>query len=145
MRRKADALALSALRLVEALGDRDLLGEDFDLVLDARTPVIERVDEFLEVEQPERQLERRGADDVGARTEAAAVFVVAVEQEDAQIGPRVEDLVDQHGDAARLADAGRAEDGEVLAEQIVDVDGGVDGLVVMQRADCRSSCAPEVR
>ena len=62
----------SALRLVEALGNRDLLGEDFNLILDAGTPVIERVDEFLEVEQPERQLQRRGVNDVGARTEALA-------------------------------------------------------------------------
>ena len=60
---------------------------------------------------------------------------MAVEQEHAQLWPRIENRVDQHGDAARLANAGRTEDGEVLAEQVVDVDGRVNRLVVMQRPD----------
>jgi len=95
------ALGEAALRLVETLGDRDLLGEDFNLFLDARTPVIERVDEFLEVEQPERQFELRGADDVGARTEAAAVLVVPSSRKTRR-SAEAEDLADQHRDAARL-------------------------------------------
>ena len=58
-----------------------------------------------------------------------------IDQEDAQVRPRLEDLLQDDGDAARLADAGGAEDGEVAADQLVDV--GVDGdvLVLLQRAD----------
>ena len=81
---------------------------------------VENVDEFLEIEQPERQLEVAGVDDIGARAEAAAEFVVAVEQEDAQVRARVENFVEDDGDAARLADAGRAEHREMLGQHVVD-------------------------
>jgi hypothetical protein len=61
---------------------------------------------------------------------------VAVEEEDADIGPRPHDLGEDHRDAAGLADAGRAEDGEVLGNEVVDVDmRGDRALVVVELAN----------
>ncbi len=123
------------MRLVEALGDRDLFGENVDFLFDAGPSVVQRVDEFFEIEQPERQLQGRGVDDVGARAEAASVFVVAVEQENAQVRPDVEDFVEHHRHAARLSDAGRTKHGEMLAQEVVDVDAGGDRIVEVKDAD----------
>ena len=58
-----------------------------------------------------------------------------IDQEDAQVRPRLENLLQDDGDAARLADAGGAENGEVLADQIVDVDVDADVRVLLQVAD----------
>ena len=96
---------------------------------------VEHVDEFLELEQPERQFEIEGVDDVGAPAEAAAEFIVAVEQEHAQLRACVENRVENHRDAARLADAGRAENGEMLGQHVVERDPSFDRVVVMERAD----------
>src|SRR6185312_782223 len=71
-------------------------------------------------------------------TEAPAVFVVRVDQEDAQVRARLQDFLQDDGDTARLADAGRAEDGEVAADHLVDVDMDGDVLVLLQRADLRA-------
>ena len=47
----------AAVLRVAALGERDDLGEDLDLLVDARAAAEEDVDDLLEVEQPERQLQ----------------------------------------------------------------------------------------
>ena len=120
---------------VDALGERDHLGEDLDLLLDPRTIAEDHVDDLVEVEQPERQLDVARIEHQGAVAEAAAVLVVAVEQEEAQVRPRIEDLLQDHDDAARLADAGGAEHGEVLAQHVVDVDIGADAGILQQRSD----------
>jgi len=72
------------------------------------------VDELLEIEQPERELEVARVEDVGVLAEAVAVFVVAVEKEDAELRPRFQDLLEDQREAARFADPGRAEEGEML-------------------------------
>ena len=82
------AILRQAVLQIHALGGGDMLGEDVDLLVHPRAAAVERVDEFLEVEQPERQLQVGSVDDMGASAEAAAVFVVAVEQNNAQVGPR---------------------------------------------------------
>ena len=46
-----------------------------------------------------------------------------------------EDLLQDERDAGRLADAGRAEDGEMLAQQLVEIDVGRDGIVELQPTD----------
>ena len=130
-----DAFLRQPVLQIQALGGGDMFGEDVDLLVHPRAAAIERVDEFLEVEQPERQLQVGSVDHMGARAEAAAVFVVAVEQNNAQVGPRFHDLVEDDRHAARLADAGRAEDREVARHQPIDHHPRGDVFVVMQRAD----------
>ena len=55
-----------------------------------RLPAVEDVEGLLEVEEPERQTQVLGADDVGAAAEGGAVFVVDVEQQDPQLGPHLD-------------------------------------------------------
>ena len=123
-----------ALRVV-ALRLRDQLGQHRDLFVDAGTAGEEDVDRLLEIEQPERQLQVARIEHQRAVAEAARIFVVAVEQEQAQVRPRIEDLAQDQRDAARLADAGGAEHGEMLAQHVVDVDVGADRRVLLQVAD----------
>ena len=122
-------------RLEHRLRDRHQLGEDLDLFVHARPAAEEHVDDFLEIEQPERQLQVLRRERLRAVVEAVAVFVVRIDQEHAQVRPRVEDLPQQQRDAARLADAGGAEHREVLAHHVVDIDVGGDRGVLLQRAD----------
>ena len=112
-----------------------MLGEDFDFVLDAGPAVVERVDEFLEIEQPERQLSVAALTTLAREPKQWPYSLWPSSRKMRRFGPGVEDLVEDHRDAARLSDAGRTENGEMLAEQIVDVDAGGNGFVVMQRAD----------
>src|SRR5215208_3954984 len=56
-------------------------------------------------------------------------------QEDAQVRPLFQNLLQHDSDAARLADAGGAENGEMLGQQIVDLGVDADGIVLLQRAD----------
>ncbi len=114
---------------------RDHLGQDLDLFLDARPSAEEDVDHLLEIEQPERQLQVLRVEHLGAVVERAAVFVVRIDQEDAQCRPRIQNPAQQQGDAARLADAGRAEHGEMLAHHLVDIDVGADRGVLLQLSD----------
>ena len=74
---------------VDALGERDDLGEDVDLLVHAGAAAEEHVDDFLEIEQPERQLQIARVEHQRAVAEAAAIFVVHVEQEDAQVRARL--------------------------------------------------------
>ena len=64
-----------------------------------------------------------------------AVFVVRVDQEDAQVRPHLQDLAQDDGNAARLADARAAEEGEVLAQHVVDLDASTDGAVLLELPD----------
>ncbi len=117
------------------LGERDDLGKNLDLFVDAGTAAEEDVDGLLEIEQPERQAQVSRRQHLRLVAEAAGIFVVRIDQEDAQVRPRVENLLQDDGDAARLADAGGAENGEVAADQIVDVDMHRDVGVLLQVAD----------
>jgi hypothetical protein len=105
----------SALVLgVDSFRRRNHFGEDVEFFGNAGAAGEQHVDDFLEVEQPERQFQVARIEHQGAFAEAAAVFIVHVEHEDAQVRPRLQDLVEQQRHAGRLADAGRAEHGEVL-------------------------------
>ena len=119
----------------QVLGLRDDLGEDLHLLLQARPAAKEDVDRFLEIEQPERQSEVLRVQHLRPVAEGMAVFVVRVDQEDAQVRPHLQDLAQDDGNAARLADARAAEQGEVLAQHVVDLDAGADGAVLLQLPD----------
>ena len=74
---------------IDRLRQRDDFGEDVELFGHAGPAGEQHVDDFLEVEQPERQLQIARIDHQRAIAEAAAVLVVNVEQEDPQIRPRL--------------------------------------------------------
>jgi hypothetical protein len=120
---------------VHALGERDRLGEDRDLLVDTGPGPEDDVDQLFEIEQPERQLQIARIEDLGMVAEAASVFVVAIEQKDAEFRSRVHDLLQDQCDAARLADAGGTQDRKVLGEHFVDGDIGTDGRVLVQCPD----------
>ena len=129
------ALVVDAVLQIGRLRQRDNFGEDLDFLIDAGAAAEEGVDRFLEIEQPERQPQIARREHLGLVAEAAAVFVVRVDQEEAQVRARIENLLQDDGDAARLADAGGADDGEMPAHQLVDVDVHADIGVLLQVAD----------
>ena len=67
--------------------------------------------------------------------EAGAVLVVRIDQQNAQVGARLHDLAQDQRDRARLAGTGAAEDREVLAHGVVDVDIGAERVVLLQMSD----------
>ncbi len=131
---KADPVGVLVLG-VDALRHRNHFGEDVELVGHAGPAAEQHVDDLLEVEQPERQLQIPRVEHLGALAEAAAVLIVHVEQEDAQVRPRLQDLVEQQRYAGGFADAGGAEHREVLGKHFLDVDIGDDRTILLQRAD----------
>ncbi len=131
----APQVSIHALVLrIHRLRDRDHVCEDLDFLGDGGPAAIDHIRQLFEVEQPERQLDGAGVDDVGTRAETASVFVVAVEQEHAEVRTLRHDRVEDDRHAARLAHAGGAEEREMLAHQPVDVDAGGKGLVLVQGA-----------
>ena len=117
------------------LGDRDQLGQDLGLLGRRRLAAVEDIQRLLEVEQPERQPQVLGADDVGPGPEGGAVLVVHVEHQHPEIGPHLDHLRQDRGDRRRLADPGRADDGEMLRQHVVGVDVGRDRRILAQVPD----------
>src|SRR6202012_1533232 len=95
----------------------------------------QHVDDLLEIEQPERQFQVARIEHQRALAEAAAIFVVDVEQEDTQDRPRLEDFVQQQRHAGRFADAGRAEHRKMLGQHFLDIDIDDNGRILLQGAD----------
>ena len=120
---------------IDALRHRNDLGEDVEFLGHPGTAGEQHVDDLFEIEQPERQLQIARVEDQRAIAEAAAIFVVNVEQENPQMRPRLEDFVQQQRHAAGFADAGGAQHREVLGEHFLDIDIGDDGGVLLQGAD----------
>jgi len=120
---------------IDSLRHRNDFGENVEFFRHAGPAGEQHIDDLFEIEQPERQLQIARIENQRAVAETAAVFVVYVEQENPQIRPRLENLVQQQRHAARFADAGRAEHREVLTEHLLDVDIGDDGLILLQGAD----------
>ncbi len=98
-------------------------------------PAEKHVDDFLEIEQPERQLDVVGVEHLRTFTEAAPVFIVNVEHKNAQIGARLQYLLHQQRNGARLADTRCAENREMLAQHFVDFNAGWNVTVLMQMTD----------
>src|SRR5437868_619888 len=84
-------------------GSRNDLGENIEFVRNAGPPREQHIDDLFEIEKPERQLQIAWIEDERAVAEAAAVFVVNVEQENPQVRPRLENFVEQQRHASRLA------------------------------------------
>src|SRR5262245_22239465 len=120
---------------VFVLGERDQLRQQPDLILDVGMAAEDHLDDLVEIEQPERQPQVSGAYDMGAVLETGAVLVVRVDQQDAQVRARLHDLAQDQRDRARLAGPGAAENREVLAHHVVDVDIGADRVVLLQVSD----------
>ena len=120
---------------IARLGQRNDLGQDVELLHHRRTAAIDRVGEFLEIEQPEGQLERRGIDDGRMRAEARAIFVVNVEQQHTDVGLGGHQLVEDDGRSGGLADAGGAEHGEMFRDQPVGIDQRRDAALLLHVAD----------
>ncbi len=82
-----DPVGVLVLR-IDALRHRNHFGEDVELFGHAGAAGEQHVDDFLEIEQPERQFQIARIEHQRAAAEAAAIFVMDVEQEDAQMRPR---------------------------------------------------------
>ena len=134
MRFESDAIGVLVLR-IDALRHRNDFGENVEFLRHAGAAGEQHVDDLFEIEQPERQLQIARVENQRTVAEAAAVFVVNVEQEDPQVRPRLQDFVEQQRHAARFADAGRAEHREMLGEHFLDIDIGDDGRILLQGAD----------
>lgn len=91
--------------------------------------------EFLQLHQPEWQVERIGVDDHGVIGEGGGEFVVRIEDQHAQLRIGLDRFVKQQGHGGRFADAGGADDGEMLGEHRGHVDGGIQALVLGEGAD----------
>jgi hypothetical protein len=120
---------------IDSLRHRDHFRENVEFFGHAGPAAEQHIDDLLEIEQPERQLQIARIENQRAFAEAAAIFVMHVEQENPQVRPCLEDFVQQQRYAGRFADAGRAEHGEMLREHLFDIDIGEDGRVLLQGAD----------
>jgi hypothetical protein len=118
-----------------AFGDRDELGEDLHFLVDPGAAAKEDVHRLLEIEEPEGEPDVLWRQHVGAVAETPAVFVVRVDDEDAQVRTRAKNFVQHQGDAGRLADAGRTQQGEVPTDQPVNVEVSADRVVLLQLPD----------
>ena len=118
-----------------ALGLRHQIAQDVHL-LDHRLAAAEDdLGELVQPEQPEGQFQRICIDDDGKVAEGGGEFVVRVEDQDTQIRIGLDRLVKQQGDGGGLADAGSADDGEMLLQHGGNVDRRVEALVLRQLAD----------
>ncbi len=89
---------------------------------------------FLERQQPERQPRVVHVDDLGEVAKGRRVLVVRVEQHHVRVGLIGENLRKNQRNGARFAASRRADDGEVLGEQLVDHDEGRLQFVVAELA-----------
>ena len=129
------AFGAGAILQIDRLCHRNDFRQNLDFLVDARPAAEEGVDRLFEIEQPERQANVARREHLRLVAEAVAIFVVRIDQENAQIRPRLENLLQNDGNAARLADAGGAENRKVAAHQLVDVDVDVDVRILLQVAD----------
>src|SRR6185503_18545048 len=91
---------------VESLRHRNDFGENVEFVRNAGSAAEQDVDDFLEIEQPERQFQVPRVEHQRAVAEAAAILVMDIEQEYPQVRPRLENLVEQQRNAGRFTHAG---------------------------------------
>jgi hypothetical protein len=120
---------------VDSLRQRNDLGENLEFLRPGGPAAEQHIHNLFEIEKPERKLQIARVENQRTLSETAAVLVVNVEQENSQIRPRLENLVQQQRDAGRFADAGRAKYREMLGEQLLDIDIGDDRGVLLQGAD----------
>ena len=95
----------------------------------------QRLDRFLVVEQPKRQLQIVDVDGLGAVAEGRCIFIVRVEQDDMGKGVGGDDRAQDQRDGAGFARSGGAEHGEMLGQQLVRQDVGGAIAIVIERTD----------
>ncbi len=118
-----------------ALGFRDEITQDIQLFRHRRAAAKHHFGKLFKPHQPERQVQRIGVDDHGLVGEGGGKFVVRIKDQHPKLRVCLDCLVEEKRDGGRLADAGRADDGKVLGQHRGNMDCGVDGLVLRQRAD----------
>ena len=107
-----------------------------DLLGDARPPPIDDVDDFLEIEQPERQAQGARADDLGLVPGRRAAYSLCGSIRSTRVAfGRLQDAVEDQRDGARLAAAGRAEHREMLLQKILHAERRLDPIVLAELAD----------
>ena len=121
---------------VIVLGERDQLGEQRDFVLDVDAPAEDHLDDLVEIEQPERQPQIAGPHHVGAVLEAGGIFVVRIDQQDAQLAAAPA-MISRRISATPLDLPAPVEPkiAKCLLHHVVDVDIGADRSVLLQMAD----------
>ena len=119
------------------LGGQDRVAEDLGL-LGLVIRAEHDFDDFLEVEQPIRQVQSfAGAEDHSLVAERGGIFAMRIDQHDMGMRVPLDDRAEDRGNDTGLARAGGADDAEMLAEQLVGQDIGRHGAILVQRADPR--------
>ena len=123
--------ALAALVVhVSQLGDGNEFAQHLDIGLAVRLLADENLDDLLEVQQPERQVHVGRADDFRKVLEGMGIFAVDIEKQDMPLGVPLQDAAKQQCHGARFAGSGGAEDCEMLAQHLIDLDHGRYGFVL---------------
>ena len=132
---------VAAAGAVARLGHGDQVLQHLHLGLALLRIADQHLDQLLEGEEPVGQLHVALADDLGPFAEGGRVLVVRIEQH--HVGGRVllqDGAQDQRGGAG-LAGTGGANDGEMLAEQIIDADVGRDCRILPDATDAHGVAA----
>ena len=93
------------------------------------------IGQFIEFKHPEWELKAFGIDDLGQPGEMGRVFIVRVKDDDAELRPRGQRLLQQQAHRSGLADAGRSQNSKVPPHQFADVNLRGDIFVLAQPAD----------
>lgn len=117
------------------LGLRQDIAQHVELFGHRRAAAKHDLGKFLKPHQPEGQVERIGIDGDGVLGKGGGEFVMRIEDQDAQLRIRRDRLVQEQRHGRRLADAGGADDGEMLGEHRGDVDRRIDAFVLRQLAN----------
>ena len=91
--------------------------------------------DFVEVQQPVRQLQIGRADHLAQAVEGRPILVVRIEDDDVAFRMLHQDAAQDSRQRAGLAGAGGAQHGEMLAQQVVGEDVRGDRIVEMHAAD----------
>src|SRR5690606_7565268 len=114
---------------IEVLRHRYEIAQDVDLLGVRLAAAEQNLRALLQPEHPERQVERTRVDAHAIFRQRAGEFVVRVEDQHTQIRTGLDRLAHQKRDRGRLADAGRADDGEVAGQRVVYRDARLDVFV----------------
>ena len=90
---------------------------------------------LLEVHQPIRHCQIVDVEEFAMALEGGRIFAVRIDHDDMALGAHVADPVHDEGGRGRFAGAGRAQQGEMLAEQGIDIERGAHVLGRIDRAD----------
>ena len=78
--------------------------------------------QFIKPEHPKGQLEAFRIDDLRQSGEMSRIFIMRIKDDDAQLRPRGQRLLQQKTDRSRLAGPGRPQHSKVTPDQFADVD-----------------------